>query len=208
MKTKVKTKKDTVEVFSVRDWLLLIFLTLIAVGFTVLLSTALVSLAQIRTLACTRLEPAQYNCVLQSKVLGLVPVSTTPIDLRGAYLDSEVVERTSSDGKSTGSQTLYSVVLQTNGGDVHLDITSSASYWLRQRIVDRINTFVQDRQVKSLRAHSDFLAQGILMCVLPFFLLIALALSIACLKIIWEGLVSGLRRRRPKSILRRSDIVS
>lgn len=129
-----------------------VMLTLIGLVF-------LVGIVQVKVLNCTRLEPSQYTCVLEWKLLGIWPLSSTPLRLSGARLAQEISESTSQDDEGrtrTSKSTLYWVILITEGGEVALDTGRSSWIGSKQQTVERINAFVRSRAASSLQVYGDW----------------------------------------------------
>ena len=116
-------------------------------------------LAEVRVLVCTRLEPAQYECTLQSTLFGIVPLSSMPLEgLRGATVKpiESVKTYTDSQGHTQIHPiTSYGVVLRTARGDVDLDTVWSSGSESKEGTASRINDFVDNSETKSLRVHSN-----------------------------------------------------
>lgn len=136
---------------------------LIVLGFGLILTlmglVLLVGIVQLKVLNCTRLEPSQYTCVLESRLLGIWPLSSTPLKLAGARLAQEISESTSTDDEGrtrTSKSTLYWVALITDGGEVALDTGSSSWIGSKQETVNRINAFVRSRATGSLQVYGDW----------------------------------------------------
>lgn len=119
----------------------------------------LVAFAQVKVLTCTRLEPSQSSCVLESKLLGVLPLGSTSLPgLQGARVAHEISESTYKDDKGrtrTSQSTLYWVALITDGGEVALDTGRSSWIGSKQQTADRINAFVRSRETGSFQAYGD-----------------------------------------------------
>lgn len=119
----------------------------------------LVNMVQVKVLSCTRLEPSQISCVLESKLLAVVPLSSTPLPgLWGARVAQEWTESTSEDsqGRSQTRQYLaYWVALMTTKGEVALDSGKSDRIGSKERTVQNINAFIQNPASQSLHAYGD-----------------------------------------------------
>lgn len=119
----------------------------------------LVILVQVKVLSCTRPEPSQITCVLESKLLAVVPLSSTPLPgLRGARVAQEWSESTSEDSRGrsqTRRSLVYWVALITDKGEVALDTGKSSWVGSKERTVQHINAFVQNPTSQSLHAYGD-----------------------------------------------------
>jgi len=162
------TQRKKIEMKSVhyQNWRKMLYKLLVGLGgiafglvFTMSGWVFLRWMAEVRVLTCTRLEPAQYECVLQSTLLGVVPLSSTPIEgLREARvkpIESETTDTDSQGHTQTRLTTLYGVVLVTDGGEVDLDTAWSGGMEPKARTVYRINAFVNNSESMSLRVHSN-----------------------------------------------------
>jgi len=157
MATSRKNKK--IKPVDAPEWMV----NLVVLGFGMIFTLGglvlLVSIVQLKVLNCTRLEPSQYTCVLESRLLGIWAFSSTPLRLSGARLAHEVSESTSQDDKGrtrTSQSTLYWVGLITVGGEVALDTGSSSWIGSKQQTVDRINAFVRSRTTGPLQVYGDW----------------------------------------------------
>jgi hypothetical protein len=131
------------------------------------------SMVRIKILSCTRLEPSQIDCLLQMRVLGFIPLKTTPvIGLQGAKVKAEQVTSTREDSSGrqrTETDTVYTAILLTQAGEVALDVSTSGWLGSRQKRVEQINAFIHDAQAQSLRVYSDL--SHLFLIWLPFLML-------------------------------------
>jgi len=158
----------------------LVLLSVAGLLLIVLPLMTLMSRIQARTLICIRLEPRQHQCRLETKLLGVVPLRTTPIiKLSKAGIAHEEVSytsTTSNDQTITKYQTRYSVVLITASANIPLDAVGSTEYGPKQALAGRINAYLDDPQETSLRVRGYSLGWG---GVVGF--LIPMAMGLACL---------------------------
>ncbi len=157
MATSRKNKK--IKPVDAPEWMV----NLVVLGFGMIFTLGglvlLVSIVQLKVLNCTRLEPSQYTCVLESRLLGIWAFSSTPLRLSGARLAHEVSESTSQDDKGrtrTSPSTRSWVAWFTDGGEVALDTGSSSWIGSKQQTVDRINAFVRSRTTGPLQVYGDW----------------------------------------------------
>ena len=96
-----------------------------------------VTMAQVRILSCTRLEPSQQACVLQNSLLGLVPLKSAPLEeLQGAKVEESMVTTTNKDSQGhsrTDNQTVHTVILLTQAGEVALDPSNTSFTTAREQ---------------------------------------------------------------------------
>jgi len=151
---KIKTKR----VDRPKWWAILMNLVF-GLVFTLSGLLCLVVFAQVNVLTCTRLEPSQPSCVLESRLLGVLPLNSTPLEgLRGARVADKISESTyeDSNGRTRTRQTkFYWIALITDEGEVDLDALTSGWIGQKQHTADRINAFVRDPGEKRLQAYSD-----------------------------------------------------
>lgn len=119
----------------------------------------LIAFLQVKVLNCTRLEPSQVTCGLESKLLGVVPLGSRPVPgLQGARLAEELSESTYEDSRGrrqTRYSQLYWVALLTAEGELALDTGRSSWVGSKAQTVERINAFVRSRESGSLRVYGD-----------------------------------------------------
>jgi hypothetical protein len=134
----------------------------------------MVWMGQVKTLTCTRLEPSQFECLMQSRLLGLIPLKSTSVEgLQGAKVETETVTRNSQDssGRSrTRNETFHILYLLTQAEQIEFDASGNDVVGSREQSAQQINDFINDPGAKSLRVQSD---RG------HFFLLVAPLLSLA-----------------------------
>ncbi|MFL7811188.1 MAG: hypothetical protein AB8I80_21290 [Anaerolineae bacterium] len=116
-------------------WILLVLTEILSVGVVAYLT------GQVTTLMCDRAEPAQVDCIVQAKWLGLVSLREQSVrSVRGA----RVAENCDEDGCT------YRVELVTDSGAVPLAPHYSLSYPAKERVAQRVNDFVTDPTATSL----------------------------------------------------------
>jgi hypothetical protein len=119
----------------------------------------LVWMGQVKTLSCTRLEPSQLECLMQARLLGLIPLKSTPVEgLQGAKVESETVTRNSQDNSGrnqTRHETFHTLYLLTQAGQIEFDASSNDIVGSRAPNAQRINDFINDPTANSLRVQSD-----------------------------------------------------
>lgn len=134
----------------------------------------MVWMGQVKILTCARLEPSQYECLMQSRLLGVIPLNSMPVEgLQGAKVETETVTRSSQDsnGRSqTRNETFHTLYLLTEAGQVEFDASGNDVVGSREQSAQQINNFINDPTAMSLRVQSD---RG------HFFLLLAPLLSLA-----------------------------
>lgn len=158
---KIETKSGQHQSWRKMLYKLMAWLGGIAFGLVFTLSgwVVLRVLAEVKVLTCTRLEPAQYECALQSTLFGVVPLSSTPIEgLQGARV--KPVESGTTYTDSQGFTQIrpimtYGVILVTAGGEVDLDTVWSSGRESKEQTAVRINDFVDNSETRSLRVHSN-----------------------------------------------------
>lgn len=144
----------------------------IRLGFLIGLAISGIGLAflwgagQVRTLTCQRVETHQIECVIQIKLLGLLPLGEQPVHhLQGASVSTGCSE----NGESGQESCVYGVKLQTAQGEVSLSPPIvSGERRSKEELVRQINNFIGTHSMTSLHEVYSEIGLGLM----PIFIIL------------------------------------
>ncbi len=115
--------------------------------FTVCSSIPLWFAGQSRTLTCERVESSIVDCTLTTDWFEVIPLGEQPIKgLRSAAVDTSCSPSDDDDGCT------YGISLETSLGPVSMTgNVTSGTYDQKERVVEQINNFVNDREETTLQ---------------------------------------------------------
>lgn len=139
---------------------------------------------------CQYVETVQVDCLIQERMVGLIPVQETSISqLKEAQMTSER-HTTRQDGRQV-SETVYQVTLTSNSDVVTLDSFDQFEGVFAQRTVDEVNDFLLTYTDEPLRIWQ---ASWVPLSVGSFFFLVSVIMVYAVADTVLCDLVSKLRK--------------
>jgi hypothetical protein len=138
-------------------------------------------------LTCRYVETEQVDCLLQERMIGLIPVQEiSVINLKDAYVTSEVYER---DDRDTSDE-VYKLTLSGNSGPVDLQGSDEFGGFVAEHTADKINNFLLRHTDEPLRIWQ---ATWVPLLLGSFFFLVAVLLVYVAVESIIRGIIGKIR---------------